>query len=269
MRQSIGIPLASLVASACAIGWVPAHDGWAANHGSGRVERQVPISADICGGNPDPCCSQMRSTGISLVGKAAWYNLVGRHTATGETLDTVTATAAHRHLPLASYAKVTNLNNGRSVVVKINDRGPYTRGRILDLSPRAAGALDMKRVGVAAVAVEPLFKQAALGLRTRMLAKRLGLSPAAIDAAWAKGCRRSRWLPALSQLIDVPVEILLDTSPDDPAAVEYRLPALLRAADIRMRHYRFERPSSPLVARHQTGRYAHAIKRGASKASAI
>jgi rare lipoprotein A len=85
---------------------------------------------------------------------------VGRHTASGEILDAVNATAAHRSLPLASYAKVTNLGNGHSVVVKINDRGPYTRGRILDLSPRAADALDMKRVGVAAVLVEPLANQA-------------------------------------------------------------------------------------------------------------
>ena len=97
-----------------------------------------------------------RGTTMRLFGKAAWYNLVGRQTATGEILDTVTATAAHRSLPLASYAKVTNVGNGQSVVVKINDRGPYTRGRILDLSPRAADVLDMKRVGVAAVVIEPV-----------------------------------------------------------------------------------------------------------------
>ena len=54
---------------------------------------------------------------------------------------------------------MTNLDNGRSVIVKINDRGPYMRGRILDLSPRAADALDVKRAGVAAV-VEPLVNQA-------------------------------------------------------------------------------------------------------------
>jgi rare lipoprotein A len=91
--------------------------------------------------------------------KAAWYNLVGRQTASGEILDTVTATAAHRSLPLASYAKVTNLGNGRAVLVKINDRGPFGRGRILDLSPRAADVLDLKRVGVAAVIVEPVVNQ--------------------------------------------------------------------------------------------------------------
>jgi rare lipoprotein A len=81
---------------------------------------------------------------------------VGKRTASGEILDTVTSTAAHRSLPLASHAKVTNLDNGRSVVVKINDRGPYARGRILDLSPRAADALNMKHAGAAAVLVEPL-----------------------------------------------------------------------------------------------------------------
>jgi peptidoglycan lytic transglycosylase len=56
---------------------------------------------------------------------------------------------------------VTNLDNGRSVIVKINDRDPYTRGRIIDLSPRAADALDIKRAGVAAVAVESLVNQTA------------------------------------------------------------------------------------------------------------
>ena len=97
--------------------------------------------------------------GSSQVGKAAWYNHVGRQTATGEILDAVTATAAHRSLPLASLARVTDLDNGRSVIVKINDRGPYTRGRIIDLSPRAAEALDMKAAGVAAVAVELVVNQ--------------------------------------------------------------------------------------------------------------
>ena len=75
----------------------------------------------------------------------------------GEFLDTVTPTAAHRWLPLASFAKVTNLDNGRSVILKINDRGPYTRGRILDLSPGAADALDTKHAAVVAVVIEPLL----------------------------------------------------------------------------------------------------------------
>lgn len=67
-----------------------------------------------------------------------------------------TLTAAHRSLPLGSCAKVTNLDTGRSVVVKINDRGPYSRRFIIDLSPRAAEELGMMHDGVAAVAVEPV-----------------------------------------------------------------------------------------------------------------
>jgi rare lipoprotein A len=115
--------------------------------------------ADACRSRSHPCCGLLRAAGGSQFGKAAWYDLVGYRTASGAILDTVTA--AHRSLPLASYAKVTNLDNGRSVVVKINDRGPYTRGRIIDLSPRAADVLDIKRAGVAAVAVESLVNQTA------------------------------------------------------------------------------------------------------------
>jgi len=190
MPRLIGISLACLVTSACAISKTPeestsqdlgdparfreadgeapsekscsfTHDGGSAGYGSEPVgPRFASFEPTACGGIPGPCCSPLRTTGMSLFGKAAWYNLVGGRTASGEILDAVTATAAHRSLPLASYAKVTNIGNGRSVVVKINDRGPYTRGRILDLSPRAADALDMKRVGVAAVVVEPLVNRA-------------------------------------------------------------------------------------------------------------
>jgi rare lipoprotein A len=127
------------------------------DYGSERAEQRrtnfAPV-ADACGGIP--CCGPVRAAGSTQFGKAAWYNHVGNRTASGEILDTVTATAAHRSLPLASYARVTNVNSGCSVIVKINDRGPYTRGRIIDLSPRAADTLDMRRTGVAAVVVEPL-----------------------------------------------------------------------------------------------------------------
>ena len=108
------------------------------------------------GGPPDLYSGPVHPIGGGQIGAAVWYNQVGAMTATGERLDTVTATAAHRSLPLASYAKVTSLDNGRSVIVKINDRGPWTRGFIIDLSPRAADELDMRRAGVAAVVVEPV-----------------------------------------------------------------------------------------------------------------
>jgi rare lipoprotein A (peptidoglycan hydrolase) len=119
----------------------------------------APSIADDSRGAPDAYLPQAREFAGREIGRAAWYNLVGGYTSTGERLDTVTATAAHRTLPLSSYAKVTNLDSGRSVIVKINDRGPQTRRFIIDLSPRAADELNMKRAGVASVMVEPISTQ--------------------------------------------------------------------------------------------------------------
>jgi rare lipoprotein A len=105
----------------------------------------------------------MHATEAPQIGQAAWYDLVGYRTSSGEPLDWVTPTAAHRSLPLGSRAKVTSLDNGRSVIVRINDRGPYRRRFIIDLSPGAAQALGMIHAGVAAVAVEPVAARAAMG----------------------------------------------------------------------------------------------------------
>jgi peptidoglycan lytic transglycosylase len=90
------------------------------------------------------------------IGKAAWYNLAGRTTASGERFRARAATAAHRTLPFFSYARVTNLRNGRSVVVKINDRGPVSRRLLIDLSEGAAAKLHMRHAGIAHVLVHPL-----------------------------------------------------------------------------------------------------------------
>jgi rare lipoprotein A len=77
------------------------------------------------------------------VGIASWYGkqFHGRTTASGEDFDMFELTAAHRQLPLGTYVKVTNLRNGKSVVVRVNDRGPYVEGRIMDLSYSAARML--------------------------------------------------------------------------------------------------------------------------------
>jgi rare lipoprotein A len=94
--------------------------------------------------------------GQTQVGKASWYGAAfhGRRTANGEIYDMASITAAHPTMPLPSYARVTNLENGRSIIVRVNDRGPYHGGRVMDLSSRAADALDTKRMGTAAVKVE-------------------------------------------------------------------------------------------------------------------
>jgi rare lipoprotein A len=86
-------------------------------------------------------------------GLASWYGepFHGRPTASGEIYDMNRFTAAHRVLPLGTTLVVTNLANGRSVQVRVNDRGPFVRGRVLDLSRAAAEALDMLQSGVARV----------------------------------------------------------------------------------------------------------------------
>jgi rare lipoprotein A len=91
-------------------------------------------------------------------GVASWYgtDFHGLRTAIGEPYDMFAMTAAHKTLPLPCYARVTNLANGRSVVVRINDRGPFVSNRIIDLSYTAASRLDMIRNGTAFVQVEAL-----------------------------------------------------------------------------------------------------------------
>ena len=92
------------------------------------------------------------------VGQASWYGSAfhGRLTANGEVYDMHHLTAAHPTMPLPSYARVTNLENGTSLVVRVNDRGPFVSGRIIDLSRRSAEMLGTKGGGVARVEVEYL-----------------------------------------------------------------------------------------------------------------
>lgn len=94
--------------------------------------------------------------GYRKKGKASWYGdaFHGRLTANGEIYDMTHLTAAHPTMPLPSYARVTNMKNGHSVIVRVNDRGPYSHGRIIDLSRRAAELLDYTREGTAEVQVE-------------------------------------------------------------------------------------------------------------------
>jgi rare lipoprotein A len=105
---------------------------------------------------PDQYVNPVRVVGERQVGTAAWYGgrYVGRRTANGEILDTVRPTAAHRSLPFNTLVRVTNMKNGRSVIARINDRGPFTRSRVIDMSPKAAQELDMIRAGIIPVTIE-------------------------------------------------------------------------------------------------------------------
>ncbi len=91
-------------------------------------------------------------------GVASWYGKLfhGRRTANGEVYDMQALTAAHPTLPLPSYVHVTNLGNGNDVIVRVNDRGPYARDRIIDMSREAARVLGFERQGTAQVRVRYL-----------------------------------------------------------------------------------------------------------------
>ncbi|AYD49187.1 septal ring lytic transglycosylase RlpA family protein [Arachidicoccus soli] len=93
------------------------------------------------------------ATYIKETGKASYYagKFIGRKTANGETFRKRKLTAASKTLPFGTRVKVTNLSNGRSVKVRINDRGPFVKGRIIDLSWKAAKRIDMLNAGVVPV----------------------------------------------------------------------------------------------------------------------
>ncbi len=92
----------------------------------------------------------------TAVGMASWYGdaFQGRRTANGEIYDMRSITAAHPTMPLPSYARVTNLGNGHSIIVRVNDRGPYHGGRVMDVSSRVADVLDFKGAGTGHVKIE-------------------------------------------------------------------------------------------------------------------
>lgn len=136
-------------------------------------------------------------------GIASWYgpNFHGKQTANGEIFDQNELTAAHRTLQLPSLVRVTNLENGRSLIVRVNDRGPFKRGRIIDLSKRAAELLDFKNQGTAKVRVEVLPQES---LKIAEMAKQ-GHDTAGVEVALNKGqpvppLVRSERTPALQRV---------------------------------------------------------------------
>ena len=108
---------------------------------------------------------------IVATGTASWYGSAfhGRRTANGEIFDRNSISAAHPTMPLPSYARVTNLRNNHSIIVRVNDRGPYHGGRVMDVSQRVADALDFKRFGTARIRVEQIGKANLAGSDDRKL----------------------------------------------------------------------------------------------------
>jgi rare lipoprotein A (peptidoglycan hydrolase) len=103
-----------------------------------------------------------RETSKKIIrGQASWYGpgFHGKKTASGEIFDQSRLTAAHKTLPLGTKAKVTNLENGSTVEVEINDRGPYVGDRVIDLSRAAANVLGFVESGLTLVRIEPLYQE--------------------------------------------------------------------------------------------------------------
>lgn len=106
--------------------------------------------------SPAPSKKALKKEKPYQVGNASWYgkDFHGRETASGEPYDMFRFTAAHMTLPLGSWVRVTNIRNGKSVIVRVNDRGPVVPGRIIDLSYGAAQILDFRARGVARVRLD-------------------------------------------------------------------------------------------------------------------
>jgi len=141
--QHILLPMLVLTAG-CAASTYPLNPQLAAQVG---LPGQDVAHAAKAGRDPD-------GTGAVIQeGRCSWYGpgFHGRRTASGEVFDTHALTAAHRTLPFGSQLEVTNVKSGKTIRVRVNDRGPFSHGRILDLSYAAASYLDIVRTGVATV----------------------------------------------------------------------------------------------------------------------
>jgi rare lipoprotein A len=122
--------------------------------GGGAPQLGGPAPADAAAHRSD------EASGPVIAGKASYYAryFAGRRMANGQPFDPNSNSAAHRTLPFGTVLHVTNPANGRTAIVVVRDRGPFARGRVLDLSPRVAGDLGMKGVGVAHVIARPVSR---------------------------------------------------------------------------------------------------------------
>jgi rare lipoprotein A len=150
MRRRLAESLA-LILSVASLG-----AGAASGPSSLEAAKVTPLVKAASGHKTTKTSSQSAHKRAYQVGTASWYGeqFQGKQTASGEPFDMSDFTAAHPTLPLGSYVKVTNLRNGKSVVVRINDRGPVVDGRIIDVSYNAARALGFKERGLQTVRLD-------------------------------------------------------------------------------------------------------------------
>ena len=158
-------------------------------------------------------------------GLASWYgaDFHGRLTANGEIFDRESIAAAHATMPLPSYARVTNLRNGRSMIVRVNDRGPFHAGRLIDVSERAAESLEFKRAGTTEVRVDYVGRASVHGSDDRKLLATLrdGGRPAPFAGATAVAEMSPRAMP--------PTPVIRETLPNrkepEPVPARYAVAA--------------------------------------------
>lgn len=179
-----------------------------------------------------------KPVGFSAVGTASWYGEAfhGRRTANGEVYDRNSITAAHPTMPLPAYARVTNLLNNRSIIVRVNDRGPFHGGRLMDVSQRTAEALAFRHLGTARIKMEYLGQASLAGSDDKLLLATLRTdgSPAPIPGtsartmvASASGASTNRTpSPDIEDQVDTQAEAPLpSTAPDrQPVAQAYAPP---------------------------------------------
>ena len=188
------------------------HDKVAPGGGRYQVGKPYTIGGRTYYPHEDPNLDQS--------GVASWYGGDYHHgtkTANGEVFDRGAISAAHKTMPLPSYARVTNIANGRSLVVRVNDRGPYVGSRIVDLSEKAAELLEMKRNGLGKVRVQYIGRAGLAGSDNRVLAATLrgpGLNSGhdermlVAQADLAKGPRRAvPSMPTLVASADTPTPV--------------------------------------------------------------
>ena len=134
-------------------------------------------------------------------GLASWYgdDFHGRLTANGEVFDMTSLTAAHPTMPIPSYARVTNLKNGKSLIVRVNDRGPYHGNRVIDVSNRAATLLEFKDHGIANVRVEYVGRAPLEGSDDRQLIATLRTNEPAPSPSMVRVAAGPSFVPDLPQ----------------------------------------------------------------------
>src|SRR6187200_2876312 len=160
--------------------------------GTYRVGKPYTVAGRVYVPEDDP---NYRAEGL-----ASWYgdDFHGRLTANGEVFDMASLTAAHPTLPIPCYARVTNLSNGKSLIVRVNDRGPYHGNRLIDVSNKAAELLEFKGNGIARVRVEYVARAPLEGSDDRQLVATLRTGVAAPSPSMVRVASARPFVPELT-----------------------------------------------------------------------